>query len=141
MTSGAFGSDSEFVVLDPGFQARRVTFTPELFAELDARFDAFRGHLLIAAFHFDGDWPTWEVHPAGDEVVVLLEGEITLVLSTPKGESAVHLDRPGRSLVIPRGTWHTGRTRTGAHMLFITPGEGTRNADEPGATASGSSRG
>jgi hypothetical protein len=42
----------------------------------DRRFAGFKGHVLVATFAFDADWPTWERHPAGDELVCLLSGEV-----------------------------------------------------------------
>ena len=34
---------------------------------------------------------------------------------------------PGSFVIVPRGTWHTARTSVATKMLFITPGEGTKN--------------
>jgi hypothetical protein len=30
-------------------------------------------------------------------------------------------------VIVPKGTWHTARIEHKAKMIFITPGEGTRN--------------
>ena len=35
------------------------------------------------------------------------------------------------TLVVPQDTWHTARIRSHSVMMFITPGEGTVNAEEP----------
>ena len=37
------------------------------------------------------------------------------------------------TVVVPKNTWHTALTDTDCAMLFITPGEGTINAEEPPA--------
>jgi mannose-6-phosphate isomerase-like protein (cupin superfamily) len=118
---------SDFVVLSPDLAATPVAVTPTLFADLDRTFDGFKNYLLVSTFAFDTDWPTWEIHPAGDELVLLLSGEATLVLETARGEEVVTLHEPGTYVVVRKGTWHTARTSTPTRMMFITPGEGTEN--------------
>ena len=118
---------STFVVIDPNHAAIPVAVTPTIFEELDKRFEGFKGRLLVSSFSFDSDWPTWEIHPAGDEVVCLLTGNATLVLDRNGIEEAVHLRNPGSFIIVPKGTWHTARTSVPTTMLFVTPGEGTQN--------------
>ena len=118
---------ADFVVLDPEQRAIPVARTDTLYEELDRRFNAFRGHWLMAVHDFDEDWPSWEVHPAGDEVVALLSGAATLVLDTDDGDQSVMLTQPGSYVMVPRAVWHTARIADNARMLFVTPGEGTRN--------------
>lgn len=84
-------------------------------------------------FRFTEDWPTWEIHPAGDELVVLLAGKVDMVLRLADGDRVVPLEHRG-AVVVPRGTWHTARVHAPSEMLFVTPGEGTENcapADVP----------
>jgi len=57
-----------FAVLKPDRTVEPVSVTPTPFADLDSRFDGFRGHVLVSEFGFSRDWPTWERHPRGDEV-------------------------------------------------------------------------
>jgi mannose-6-phosphate isomerase-like protein (cupin superfamily) len=66
------------------------------------------------------------MHPAGDEVIVLVSGQVDLILDDNDDGIGrlVRLDRVGACAVIPRGVWHTART-TGCSLLFITPGKGT----------------
>lgn len=66
--------DSTFVVLQPDQSATPVAATPTIWQELDQRFDNFKGRVLVSCFSFDADWETWEMHPAGDEIVCLLSG-------------------------------------------------------------------
>ena len=118
---------STFVVVDLNHAAIPVAVTPTIFEELDKRFESFKGRLLVSSFSFDSDWPTWEIHPAGDEVVCLLTGNATMVLDRNGIEDAVHLHKPGSFVIVPKGTWHTARTSIPTTMLFVTPGEGTQN--------------
>lgn len=116
-----------FAVLQPDQSVALVDVTPTVYEELDRRFDNFKGRVLVSTFSFDKDWPTWERHPAGDEIVCLLYGDVTLVLEAQGGPQLVHLKDSGTYAVVPKGTWHTARTRIPTRMLFITPGEGTEN--------------
>jgi len=77
--------------------------------------------------NFNEDWPSWEIHPKWDEVVILLPGKVTFVLQNENGESSVSLTEEGSYIMIPKGVWHTARTNSKSKMLFITPGEGTLN--------------
>jgi mannose-6-phosphate isomerase-like protein (cupin superfamily) len=100
------------------------TFWEELSSNARPELDPGR---LLMTFSFTEDWPTWEVHPAGDEVVALISGEATLVLETPNGEHLLELTKPGDFAIVPRGVWHTARIKRPTTMFFITPGEGTEN--------------
>ena len=121
--------ETHFVVLKPDLGAEPIEVSPTIYAELDERFGGFEGASLVAVHSFDSDWRTWEMHPAGDEVVCLLEGQVDLVLATPDGESASSLSRSGEFIVVPKATWHTARVHAPTRMLFITPGEGTENRE------------
>jgi quercetin dioxygenase-like cupin family protein len=120
------------MILGPRAQATLKVATPTFFEELDAEFDGFARHLLICRFDFDKPWSTWEIHPRGDEFVYLLSGDVEFVLWLDGRERTVRVDNPGRYVVVPRGTWHTARPRAPTSMLFVTPGEGTRNSETPG---------
>jgi quercetin dioxygenase-like cupin family protein len=79
---------------------------------------------LVAIHSFDAPWTSWEMHPAGDEVVVCIAGEITLVQELPGGVERVTL-RPGDYAINPPGVWHTADVADQARALFITAGMGT----------------
>ena len=118
-----------FAVLRPDLSVAPVTVTPSLYEGLDRDFDHFRGHVLVSQHSFDRDWPTWEKHPAGDEIVVLLSGVAEFVLDRSGRHESISLANPGRYVIVPRNTWHTARISTPTTMLFITPGEGTENEE------------
>jgi len=118
---------STFIVVEPDHRAVPVAVTPTIYEELDRVFDHFKGRMLVASFSFEADWPSWEIHPAGDEIVCLMSGEATMVLDRGGVEETVRLREPGSFVIVPKGTWHTARTTVPTTMLFVTPGEGTRN--------------
>jgi mannose-6-phosphate isomerase-like protein (cupin superfamily) len=82
------------------------------------------GGTLVSLMGGEGDWASWEMHPEGDEVLVLLEGAATVVFERPDRDE-LHPMRPGSTLVIPAGAWHRAVRQSGAKMLFITYGPGT----------------
>ncbi len=119
--------EKEFVVLSPEKRATTEIVRPTLYEELDQKYNGFKGHELISAYSFDSDWPGWEMHPAGDEIVILLSGRVTFVLDIAEGHQSVSLETAGSYVIVPRGVWHTAKTDRPTRMIFITPGEGTRH--------------
>ncbi len=107
--------------------------TDNFFMDLDKDFGDFKDHILVSTFSFDEKWPTWEIHPEGDELVMMLSGDTDMVLAKDDGaEEVIRVSKPGEYIIVPKGTWHTARPHAPTHMLFLTPGEGTLNALEPG---------
>ena len=82
---------------------------------------------LMSAFSFSEPWATWERHPEGDELVMLLAGAVTVVLEVQGEEKSVALTDPGAYVLVPRGVWHTARTSVPTTLLFLTPGAGTEH--------------
>lgn len=114
-----------YLHLGQGLGAREIPVTPTFWQQIDQRTDLHPGRLLMQ-FTFTGDWPTWEMHPAGDEVVIATEGEMTVHLDEPGGVRTVHL-AAGQAVVVPRGVWHTADVPARCTALFLTPGDGTQN--------------
>ena len=54
----------------------------------------------------DSSWTTWERHPAGEEVVVVISGRLTLVQELDGAEHRVELAE-GQAAINPRNVWHT----------------------------------
>jgi len=94
---------------------------------MSGKLGTFHHEYLVTTFAYDQDWPNWEMHPNGDEIVMLLEGKTTMVLEIGGAEKIVELNESSSYVVVPRGTWHTSRARGACRMLFITPGEGTQH--------------
>lgn len=80
---------------------------------------------LMTAFAFSEPWSSWERHPAGEELVMLISGSARVVLDEPGGKREVELYTPGAYLLVPRNVWHTAKTSIQTTVLFLTPGAGT----------------
>lgn len=119
--------EDTFAVVKPDLLVETIDVSPTLYSDLDARFDGFRSCVLVSTHEFKEDWPSWERHPAGDEIVVLLSGAARMVLGTDSSQEVVELATSGAYVVVPRNTWHTARIWQPTRMLFVTPGEGTEN--------------
>ena len=81
---------------------------------------------LLAALSMEKTWPNWEMHPAGDEILFMLDGKATFILDLADEHKEVALSA-GRVLVIPKGVWHTARLSEPARLLAITAGLGTQH--------------
>lgn len=80
---------------------------------------------LVSMYTFDTSWDSWEMHPAGDEVVVCVAGAIRIVQERDGGGTdAVDL-KAGEYVINPPGIWHTADVDGAATCLFITAGLGT----------------
>ena len=102
-------------------------WTPTCLASYEERFaaDGDDGR-LVTIEPLATSWDTWERHPAGDEVVVVLAGRIDLIQRIGDGERRVRLTA-GRAAVNPPGAWHTADVHDPGRALFITPGRGTEH--------------
>ena len=125
MSAPAFDLNDSYVHLADGPSATPLEVGPDFWEKLGARSDLGEGR-LVCAFRFSEDWTSWEVHPAGDEIVILLSGAIDLVLDEPGGERIVPLRGRG-AFIVPQGVWHTARVHEPSEALHITRGAGTEN--------------
>jgi hypothetical protein len=82
---------------------------------------------LVSLYEFSRSWDSWEMHPVGDELVVCLAGEITLIQERPDGSFHSAPLRPYQYAVNAAGVWHTADLDGAATALFITAGEGTEH--------------
>lgn len=126
-----FELSTNFIVIDSQLSCTPVEVGPNLYQDLDRNFSNFKQCILVAEHTFEQDWPAWEMHPAGDEILYLVFGRVDLVLLQDGVEHIVQLDRPGSSTIVPKGIWHTARVFETTKILFITPGEGTVNTVDP----------
>ena len=62
-----------------------------------------------------------EIHPDGDELVLVISGKCSAVLDTDDGEEAVGL-RPGDGFIVPQNTWHRFVIEEPSLLVFVTPG-------------------
>ena len=81
---------------------------------------------LVSQHRFSEDWAMWEMHPAGSEVVLCTDGEMTLIQEVDGKEMRTTISR-GEYIINPPGVWHTADVDGEAEALFITAGAGTEH--------------
>lgn len=81
---------------------------------------------LVSLYRFAADWDGWEMHPAGDEVVICIAGAATLIQQDAQGQEQRIALTPGDHAINPPGVWHTADVDTHASLIFITVGAGTQ---------------
>ena len=82
---------------------------------------------LVSTFRFTESWDSWEMHPAGDEVVYCTAGTMTLHQEFPDGHLETVTIAAGEYAINPPGVWHTADIAGEAEALFITAGLGTQH--------------
>ena len=80
---------------------------------------------LVSMYRFEESWGSWEMHPAGDEVVLCIEGTMTLHQQLADGTDHTFELAAGDYAINPPGAWHTADCSGPVVALFITSGEGT----------------
>ena len=81
---------------------------------------------LVGVYAQSQDWPHWEMHPNGHELLVMLEGRLEITLDQG-GEVTTAMLEPGGSVLVPPGVWHVARVLAPGRMLGVTYGEGTQH--------------
>ena len=100
----------------------------EWYAAYGERHDADGAEGRLVSLHrFTESWDSWEMHPEGEEVVLCLEGAMTLHQEHADGRTATVRIAAGEYAINPRGTWHTADVEGEAAALFITAGIGTEH--------------
>ena len=82
---------------------------------------------LVSMHTFTASWDSWEVHPLGEEVVLCLEGTMTLHQEHADGSRDSVTISVGEYAINPPGTWHTADIDAPVKALFITAGLETRH--------------
>jgi mannose-6-phosphate isomerase-like protein (cupin superfamily) len=127
MPNDAFDLTRTYVQLHDDGAAARVEVTATFWKEVMAgKRPELAGGRLVGVFPYEADWTSAEMHPAGEEIVFVLSGAITLILQEPGGDRAIAL-AAGQGTLVPKGVWHTARVHTRGHVLHVTPGTGTQH--------------
>jgi quercetin dioxygenase-like cupin family protein len=61
-----------------------------------------------------------EMHPDGDEVLYLIDGQVRVMLETdPVQELELN---PGDGMIVPKGVWHRVDILEPSRIVYLTPG-------------------
>ncbi len=82
---------------------------------------------LVSLYDFTESWTSWEMHPAGDEMVICVAGEMALIQEAVDGSTSSLTLTAGQYAINTPGMWHTADVDGQATALFITAGQGTQH--------------
>ena len=125
----AFNLLSTFVHLErgsaAGARASAIPLTPAFWRDLRAGRRRVNGRLMgVVRRARNSDH--WEVHPAGDELLVRLSGEMEVLFQRGSRRRRVKLGARSPCCIVPKGVWHTLHVKKPGTLLFVTPGAGTQ---------------
>lgn len=100
--------------------------------DLTMRFLAQCGNATVTLSRFSVDAPLWERHPAGDELLYVVDGALDVTTLTAAGPEHAVVEA-GSLFVCRRGLWHWPRPRGEVSLLSLTPGDGSMSsrAEDP----------
>jgi mannose-6-phosphate isomerase-like protein (cupin superfamily) len=109
------------------------TLTPFDFREIapfnGAAFGMFYGNQLEKPSY-------WELHPDTDEILMVLDGSITVEILTDTDSHGVTLTA-GQFVIVPKGHWHRHAEVHDVVEMFFTPGATVEStADDPRLSSS-----
>lgn len=126
--SGAYDLSSTYLRLRPDASVEPLAVDTTFWQRISSgQLGNFHNEFLMANGSYDKDWPMWEMHPSGDEIVCLLSGSATFILEQAHATTAIELKKTGEYVLVPKGVWHTAKVREPCRILFVTPGEGTQH--------------
>ncbi|NKB97378.1 MAG: hypothetical protein GKR90_02600 [Pseudomonadales bacterium] len=63
-----------------------------------------------------------EIHPDGDEIIILVSGRLSVKLELPGGDQTIELSKSGEACIVRKGTWHQVFLDQESQVVHITPG-------------------
>jgi uncharacterized cupin superfamily protein len=73
-----------------------------------------------------GDWPMWECHTDGDEIVFILEGAGDFIQDIDRTEVRTPI-AAGVTLINRKDVWHTADVTSPMRAIYLTPCPGTEH--------------
>lgn len=114
------------IYLAPSGAMRPYAKTPEFFR--DAVYDPELATGRVLALHRvstpqDVHFPIWEMHPEGDELIMLASGSVTVEFRDADGSTTAL--GPSSAIVVPAGAWHRIVVHEPSTLIAITPRRNT----------------
>ncbi len=119
----AYNLERTYLFLDGAGGVAATAGGPAFWASINET--TLPGDTMVMVSDSPSDWPHWEMHPAGEEILVILEGEPRFFLELADGRLETVTAAPGSTVVVPRGAWHRAETLGGFKMLSVTYGRGS----------------
>ncbi len=127
--------NTTYYFLEDGGRSHRIEVTPAFWEELMT--DHYRSPeskrvgtgsgWLLSRYRMDQSPDHWEMHPEGDEMLILQSGRMEILLEDAPGKSRSVPLSAGETCLVPKGVWHTQKVLEPSQLLAITFGRGTRH--------------
>jgi len=92
----------------------------------------FRDRRVLALYEVstpqDVHYPTWEMHPQGDELLIALSGSLAVEFREA-GAGRKAMLPPRSAIVVPAGVWHRLIVNERSLLIAITPRQGTAHGN------------
>lgn len=124
MAANSFALGPNYIHLGDEGAATPVPVGPDFWQRIAERRELHEGRLLTY-FHLGPGNVHWEMHPAGEEILILVSGKTAILLEEPHGRQRRVQLGAGEAFIVPRGTWHAFEVAEPGELLAITPGAGT----------------
>lgn len=110
------------------FGSRTPSTTDDEIKDAFCTLSAYReGGVFVG--HYAG-FSEWERHPVGDEIVMVLDGETTLIL-LEKNEERKNVLTKGDLIVVPKNVWHRFESPKGVKIMTVTPDPTDHQIEKP----------
>jgi mannose-6-phosphate isomerase-like protein (cupin superfamily) len=88
---------------------------------------------VLALYHVSGPqdvhYPVWEMHPEGDELLILASGSLSVEFRERETKRTAPLP-PRAAFIVPAGIWHRIIVDEPSVLLVITPRHNTMHENE-----------
>ena len=117
-----------YVHLEPGPGVHVLDVDERFWQTIGDRTELQTGRLVMAG-DTTADWDHWEMHPHGDELIMVVRGAVRIHLDAPDDPTPTEpIELAAPQLVsMPAGTWHTMDVIEPARVVTITWGAGTQH--------------
>ena len=75
---------------------------------------------ILSVFRYAKTWDYQERHPDGDELALVLDGDVDVLVDVGDRDTPFRLPR-GSACVVPAGAWHRVVVHEPSTVLFVTP--------------------
>ena len=94
---GPFQLTSTFLRLRPDASVEPLAVDGAFWQKLTTgQLGNFHNEYMVGTHAFEADWPMWEMHPNGEEIVYLLSGSTAFHSRDGRGLTLIHAQRIGQ---------------------------------------------
>lgn len=108
-----------YTLLHPTGDVEKVKGGEEFWKTPRSIHDRVGQHWLFSEQHYQNDWKEWKMHPAGDEIIYLLDGSINVIIEQANLTNTLKLRSSG-VVTIPRQVWYRIEVLDPCHVLNIS---------------------